>query len=234
MDKPIYLAVDIEALGGTLGVHPITQIGAAIIDGTTGQLLDIDEPVFQTYIFNNDGLKAEERCVKEFWMKEENEAHYEEMVDAIKNPLKSLSKEDAARSFQAWAQDKLDAYSNVTVVTDTCGFDIGGLNWLLGHNDGNMIYLLHKPGSDTELRYTPQVDVDSFAEGIYRGHGLKRKRDENTYNCAFRALSCKAPVIPYIKSHMPSDDAAFIGSMYCELNKACDKKQYEKTKEEED
>jgi hypothetical protein len=234
MDKPIYLAVDIETLGGTLGVHPITQIGAAIIDGTTGDLLDVDDPTFQTYIFNGGQLKAEERCVKEFWTKEENIEHYEDMMHAIGNPLKSLPKEEAARSFQSWAQKNLDEYRNVTVVTDTCGFDIGGLNWLLGHNNINMIYLLHKPGSDTEMRYTPQVDVDSFAEGVYRAYGLKRKRDENTYNCAFRALSCKAPAIPFMKTHHPADDAAFIGSMFCELNKACDKKERENSKEELD
>ena len=217
------LAIDIEAGGGVMGMNPITQIGAAIIDAKTGLVTDkIEDPTFNVYIYNEDGLKFDKRCEEQFWMSKENIDHFHETMESIHDPSKSLAPKEAGDAFVKWARANLNQYKDVTVVTDTCGFDVGAFNHLIGRSGHEMIYLLNEPDDAEKVRYTPQENAHSFAKGVYQGRGIKRNADESTYHCAFRALGKEPPEVPYKKTHYPAEDAAFIGSIYAHLVKNCE------------
>lgn len=224
MNDEFYVAIDVEAFGKVLDGHPTAEIAAQIIDAETCLISERhDTPTFEAVIFNENDLPVEERCKTEFWMRPENKERFEFLLNAISDRSKSIRANLAAKQFLQWAEANLGDHKKVTIVTDTCGFDVGRFDNILKNEGTSLNYFLQD--DEGKYRYTPQVDMDSYASGL-ADSAPPCKTATRPYESAFKALGVEYPDIPYKHTHRAADDAAFLGSVYAHLRKAAQKKKH--------
>lgn len=116
MTSKFYLGVDVETTGQNLTQHAMIALGAVVMDEQFNEL-----ETFAGYLKMNKSRVWEQRCVDEFWSK--NQTILEKIEKNANNPYVVMN------SFVEWLS-LLDAKfkDNLVVVSDNVGFDVAWIN----------------------------------------------------------------------------------------------------------
>ena len=167
----------------------LIQIGLALVEVQSGAVL----ARFLSYVAQPEGTCWEERCVNEFWSK--RPALFEKAKRGIASAPPA---DEVARLLVEWVRNVVADPDHTRLVTDTPGFDLAWLDWLLG--SFNHSYLVGG-------KYIDVLDVGSW----YLGLGGDCDPDASSEKAALRALDIKEfPKFEYEHTHDAADDAASI------------------------
>jgi hypothetical protein len=196
-----YAVVDIETTGENMVKNGLIAFGVAIGNAQTGLI----EDTFQVFVrpVGGDDYVWEQRCVDEFWhrndeMKETKAALLKKVAEEGKSTFAAMSE------FEHWVNDGRtpEFLDSLVFISDTAGYDIGWLNYLLGScGMKSMNYIVG--GS-----YRPIFDSSSF----HRGIACKLPSDGmwGAESAAYAALKAPGDMNPFAANHMPVDDAMSI------------------------
>lgn len=192
--KPAYLlAVDVEASGMGLRSNFLIQIGLALVHVPTGHLL----ARFSSYVAQPPGTTWEKRCVDEFWSK-----HPEIYAKAQKGVADAPPAEHIAKSLMAWIRTHVVCPDQTRLITDTPGFDLAWLDWLLG--DRSHLYLFET--DDGKPMMTDVLDVSSW----YLGIGKVCDPMESSKKAVLSVIKRPFPDFEFKHTHDAADDATLI------------------------
>ena len=199
MDLPpprYLLAVDVETSGKSMRTNFLVQVGLALVEVQSGALL----ARFTSYVAQPDGTTWEQRCLEQHWYK------YPDLYEKAKIGLLNADSDAvvAARLLD-WVRAAVIDPANTRLVTDTPGFDLGWLNWLLGTQSRSYSYLFED--SNGGLLYRDALDVGSWFLGL----GGECDPEASSQAAALKALDVKSePKFEFQHTHDAADDAANI------------------------
>lgn len=199
------LAVDCEVSGMNFFVHSLLEMGAAVIEVETGNVVS----QFHRY-FGIENVEWQEDTKKEFW---DNPKH----GDGTKTPLElmvargsdSVSKSNGIHDFVEWAREidkNLPDKHRIVVVSDTAGFDY---SWISFH----MSDCFSRKGDAPSLDYLfgkwqSVKEITSFYRGILRDPYSKSGKE--SFLAAFADYDIPQNVREPLYDHNPKNDATFI------------------------
>lgn len=160
-----YFGIDIETTGQFLNKNAIIAIGCVVIN-EKGEELE----TFESYLKIPDGRVWEERCVNEFWSKNEDTLSFIKM--RMKNPIKEMI------LLEEWL-NKIDLKygSELVVLSDNPSFDFAWIDTYLHiFTDRPSIYYRLKTISDQgerEYGYRRVWDTNS----VYHGALMQKNRE---------------------------------------------------------
>jgi hypothetical protein len=132
------VAIDIEAAGANVAVHPLVSIGAVVGDGTGRPPLERKFWNLEVRWFRlsddgdiTDPGDFEPRCIREHWQK------HPEAVAWHKEAL-ATSQEEGINRFVEWFDGLEAKYEKIKIVSDNPAFDIGRLNYAVGLHAGRI------------------------------------------------------------------------------------------------
>lgn len=204
-----YLVVDIESKGQHQTLNDMLCFGACIGNSLTGEI----EDEFEVYIRHRYGADHgwEQRCLDEFWNKEENKKVKDEMLRRIET--EGLYANDAMKKFYDWINNRSPEYlKSLVIITDTAGFDIGFMNHYLSNaNLPSMSYIIGNS-------YKPPRDSSSFHMGV----GLQLPVDGlwEAEKAATKKLGISLDKNPYSHDHNPKNDAKSLCWEIMQIHKA--------------
>jgi hypothetical protein len=138
--KPLYIvAVDVEASTSILGPMGLVAIGAVLME-CSGPMRLVE--TFEAYVNNGNGqFRFDSDCLCGFWaplhMKDDKNLDRLKFLHGTmaKVSTRGMSEEDVMKKFVDFCR-RCAVHSggpeNVTLVTDTTGFDIAWIDWALG------------------------------------------------------------------------------------------------------
>jgi DNA polymerase III epsilon subunit-like protein len=204
-DKVVrYAVVDIETTGENMVRNGLVAFGVVIGNSKTGKI----EDTFQVFVRPlGDDYVWEQRCLDEFW-------HRNDEMKATKAALlsRAWSEEgkttaEAMATFTAWVNDNRtpEFLESLVFMSDTAGYDIGWLNYLLGMCGlKSMNYIVGG-------QYRPIFDSTSFHRGV--GGKLPNDGYWGAESAAYATLKAPAEVTggnPHKATHEPVEDAKSI------------------------
>lgn len=197
-----YLAIDVEATGENYINNFMPCFGACIVDVKEQKVVD----KFLVYFKNSNQKEKswDKRCLKEFWLKEENKTIYKDMLQKMEN--EGISEQIGMSNFIKWVLKNSKKCEKLVVITDTGGFDVGWLNYYLSRYiteyDTSMNYITGK--------YQPIRDMSSFYMGI--GKCTPNMSLWGSEKMALKGLGIKKlPKFEVEHDHNPQNDAITIG-----------------------
>ncbi len=187
------LALDVEASGQGLRSNFLIQVGLALVEVQSGAVL----ARFSSYVAQPPGTVWEKRCVDEFWSK------HPELFDKAKAGVAAApSADQVASNLLAWVRARVPAGGDTRLVTDTAGFDLAWLDWLLG--DRSHFYIFERDGQPVR---TDVLDVGSW----YLGLAGECDPEASAKAASLRALGVEVePMFEFTHTHDAADDAAAI------------------------
>lgn len=144
--NPIYFGIDFECAGGVPALHAFTQFGAVAYDSVTEKKID----GFNMYA-NMNGYTWEERCLKEFW--EKNQTRYKETI--IKTGAAKETPYEVVDLFIKWLRKTCNGRKCV-IFSDNMIYDGGLLKYF---SNVDIMYLAGE--------YTTYCETSSVYEGMY-------------------------------------------------------------------
>jgi hypothetical protein len=207
-----YLAIDVEASGGSHTRNFVPCLGAALVDVKGLKVMD----TFFAFLEQPENTEWDDRSLREFWLKKDNIGWYGDILRALKDPAKARPVRETMLEFVMWARAwvaKL-GFENVVVISDTAGFDAGWFDHLLPAPH-TMLYLLGD--------YKPVRDVSSWYMGIARC--TPETSLWGSFKRAHIALGLGEvlPTFEYVHDHRPDNDAAHIGLCAAYIANAVDR-----------
>lgn len=121
MDQCV-IAFDFESFGGIPSKNGFTQLGAVLFSITQGKVLDR----FNHYA-NMTGYEEEERCMTEFWNRDDMKARLAETRLGCQNS--SLSPHQVVAEFYQWCQRCVAEFPKTYLITDCSAYDAGLLKF---------------------------------------------------------------------------------------------------------
>ena len=125
LENNFMLFIDVETTGADVLKHDMLCFAAVIIDIKTGKFID----EFKVYLEPRNGaINWERRCKEEFWYRPDNTENTKQTLydlERYKVPIKL-----GMQQFYDWVNKKQskDVLDNLTIYTDTSGFDICWIN----------------------------------------------------------------------------------------------------------
>ena len=174
----------------------LVQVGLALVEVQSGSVL----ARFSSYVAQPEGTVWEPRCVAEFWSK-----HPELFEKAKRGVAEAPESAEVARLLLDWVAGVVrDPMQRQTrLVSDTSGFDVSRLDWLLG--DVSHLYLF--TDADGNRVYTDTLDVGSW----YLGLGRECDPNASAQKASRLALGvAEEPKFEFDHTHNAADDAANI------------------------
>jgi len=191
------LGLDVEASGMGLRSNFLIQIGLALIDTETLEVLNR----FSSYVAQPQGTCWEQRCVDEFWSK-----HTRLFKQAQERVADAPDSETVRKDLLFWINENVCDPSNTRLVVDTPGFDTSWLDTLLG--DRSHLYLFSdKSGNPV---YTDVLERSSWFLGLGKvpdPDGSSKTTAKNVMKA--NGIDTEWPV-HVMHTHDAADDAAFI------------------------
>jgi len=187
------LACDVEASGMGVRENSLIQIGFCLVRVSDGTIVSR----FSSYVQQPPNTKWEERCVREFW-----EKHPDQFERAKQGVSKAPPADEVARNLLEWVRTNVTDITTTRLITDTAGFDLAWLDWLLG--DRSHLYLFEHDGVPVK---TDVLDVGSW----YLGLGGEMDPEASSKKAVLRALGKDAfPDFGVVHDHDAANDAALI------------------------
>lgn len=151
----IVIGFDFECAGGIPEKHGFTQLGASAHELDTGVCIG----QFNQYA-NMKGLEWEERCVREFWSRPDNQERYKETLEQVENA--QFTCKEVVNQFIAWARE-ISKGRKCVMISDNMIYDGGLIKYYSGVD---IMYLLGER--------TVYFETASVYYGMYMMHKLER------------------------------------------------------------
>lgn len=148
------LGYDVEATGQCMRLHFMPRFGAALVEIASLKTV----ATFSRFCAAPPGRTWEKRCLDEFWLKPDNKAQYDEIVEGLKT---APSLEQAGLDFVEWVRELQARLGTDSMMlgSDTAGFDYAWLTSALP--PGTSLLYLFGP-------YRPTMAVSNFYGGVAR------------------------------------------------------------------
>lgn len=213
------LGIDVETLGPNLWMNPLVQVGFAVLDKPTGNLI-----AAHSFYVNRRRKLADPACINDFWLQTNengemilNHRLKQVLIESEKAPLDTMEKFTPLVRRATFGM-------YVDVIVDTSGFDVSWINHYLplpmnSDSPPSINYITLDPEDNIPI-YNPPMDVNAYFKGI----GAKYKMS-SPYMSACAALDIEPKTFSNIVQydHDPKNDAWHFALRYCYIERELEK-----------
>lgn len=143
-EEYFYVSVDLESMGPIPARHAFVELGAVLVSGVDGTVVDR----FSTFVCTH-GYEVDPTCIRDFWA---GQPRYEETLAESRNP-KNPNPYVAADRFVRWCLGHAQTRKNIQLVSDNVAYDVSTLQFFAHQTSLTHVFGTYRPILDLRSAY---------------------------------------------------------------------------------